>query len=68
MRRAFDVICAAGGLVLSFPLLALIALAIKLEDGGPVLFSQTRVGRNFRKFLLYKFRSMVLTRSVGEVP
>jgi len=59
MRRAFDVICAAGGLVLSFPLFALIALAIKLEDGGPVLFSQTRVGRNFRKFLLLKFRSMV---------
>ncbi|MGO8734227.1 MAG: sugar transferase [Terriglobia bacterium] len=59
MRRAFDLICAAGGLVLSFPLFVLIALAIKLEDGGPVLFSQTRVGRNFRKFLLFKFRSMV---------
>jgi len=59
MRRAFDVVCAAGGLLLSSPLFALIALAIKLEDGGPVLFSQIRVGRNFRKFRLHKFRSMV---------
>ncbi len=59
MRRSFDFICATVGLILLCPVLALIALAIKLEDGGPVLFSQTRVGRNFRKFRLHKFRSMV---------
>jgi lipopolysaccharide/colanic/teichoic acid biosynthesis glycosyltransferase len=59
MRRAFDVISAACGLVLLSPLFAVIALAIKHEDDGPVLFCQTRVGRNFRKFRLHKFRSMV---------
>ena len=58
MRRAFDVIFAAIGLVLVSPIFALAALAIKLEDGGPVLFSQIRVGRNFRRFRLYKLRSM----------
>lgn len=59
MRRIFDVVCAAIGLVALSPLLALVALAIKLEDGGPILYSQPRVGRRFRKFRLHKFRSMV---------
>jgi len=59
MRRSFDIICATVALILLCPMLALIALAIKLEGGGPVLFSQIRVGRNFQKFRLYKFRSMI---------
>ncbi len=59
MRRAFDVIFAAIALVLLSPVLAIAALAIKLEDGGPVLFSQIRVGRNFQRFHLYKLRSMI---------
>jgi lipopolysaccharide/colanic/teichoic acid biosynthesis glycosyltransferase len=59
MRRAFDILCAAIGLVLMAPLFALIALAIKIEDGGPVFYSQLRVGKNFRKFALFKFRSMI---------
>ena len=59
MRRAFDVLSAAIVLLLLAPLLALIALVIKLEDGGPVFYSQSRVGKNFRKFRLLKFRSMI---------
>ena len=59
MRRAFDVLSAAIGLVLLAPLFALIALAIKIEDGGPVLYSQLRVGKDFRKFRFLKFRSMI---------
>jgi lipopolysaccharide/colanic/teichoic acid biosynthesis glycosyltransferase len=59
MRRLFDIICASCGLLLLSPLLVLIALATKREDGGPVLFAQRRVGRDFREFYLYKFRSMV---------
>lgn len=43
-----------------FPLLILIALLIKLEDGGPVLFKQERIGLNGRRFTCYKFRSMVM--------
>ncbi len=60
MRRVFDVICAAAGLVVLSPLLALIALAIKLNGGeGPIFYLQPRVGKNGREFYLMKFRSMV---------
>ena len=46
MNRAADVAIAGGALLVASPLLALAALAIKLEDGGPVLYRQTRVGRD----------------------
>lgn len=59
MRRVFDIISALAGLILLSPLLAVIAVAIKLEDGGPVIYSQTRVGKGFHRFRLHKFRSMV---------
>lgn len=59
MRHSFDFICATLALILLFPLLALVALAIKLEDGGPVFYAHPRLGRNFRPFGLLKFRSMV---------
>jgi len=58
MKRAFDLTFASLGLILLSPLLLLVALAIRLEDGGPVLFVQQRVGRANRFFRLYKFRSM----------
>jgi lipopolysaccharide/colanic/teichoic acid biosynthesis glycosyltransferase len=59
MQRSFEIICAAVALILLCPLFAVIALAIKLEDGGPVLYAHPRVGRNFRRFGFLKFRSMV---------
>jgi lipopolysaccharide/colanic/teichoic acid biosynthesis glycosyltransferase len=59
MRRAFDVLSAAIGLFLLAPLFALIALAIKIEDRGPVFYSQLRVGKDFRRFRFFKFRSMI---------
>jgi lipopolysaccharide/colanic/teichoic acid biosynthesis glycosyltransferase len=59
VRRWFDAICAAAGLVLLAPPFVLIALAIKLDDGGPVFYSHFRVGKGYRKFRLLKFRSMV---------
>jgi lipopolysaccharide/colanic/teichoic acid biosynthesis glycosyltransferase len=59
VQRSFEVICAVVGLILLSPLLAVITLAIKLEDGGPVFYAHPRVGRNFRPFGLLKFRSMV---------
>ncbi|HEX5582109.1 sugar transferase [Gaiella sp.] len=58
MNRAADVAVAGLGLVLTSPLLAAAALAIKLEDGGPVLFRQTRVGKDGGDFELLKLRSM----------
>jgi len=58
MKRAFDLALSATVLLLLSPLLALIALAIKLTSKGPVLFRQTRVGLAGRTFTLLKFRSM----------
>ena len=58
LRRLFDITCASTGLALLAPIFAIIALAIKLDDGGPVLYSQYRVGKGLRKFRLLKFRSM----------
>lgn len=57
-KRLFDLALAGAGLVALAPLLALTALAIKFEDGGPVLFVQRRVGRGNRFFAMLKFRSM----------
>src|SRR5450432_4183040 len=59
LRRAFDVACAAIGLVFLSPFFLMIAIAIKIGDGGPVFHRQTRVGKGFRTFRLFKFRSMV---------
>ena len=59
-KRVFDIVVSTAGLVVLAPVAALIAVAIKLEDGGPVLFTQERVGRHCRVFIAYKFRSMVV--------
>lgn len=59
-KRAFDVVVAAVSLVLLTPLLLVIALAVKLDDGGPALFLQPRVGRGGRRFRIVKFRTMVV--------
>ena len=60
MNRAADVAIAGGALLVAAPLLALAALAVKLEDGGPVLYRQTRVGRDGADFELLKLRTMVV--------
>jgi lipopolysaccharide/colanic/teichoic acid biosynthesis glycosyltransferase len=60
VNRAADVAIAGGALLVASPLLALAALAIKLEDGGPVLYRQTRVGRDGADFELLKLRTMVV--------
>ncbi|HZS31921.1 MAG TPA: sugar transferase [Methylomirabilota bacterium] len=59
LKRALDVAGALALVLACAPLLVLIAVAIKLEDGGPVLFRQVRVGRHGRRFVMLKFRSMV---------
>ena len=58
-KRAFDLLAAALGLALLSPLLAAIALAIRLDSPGPVLFRQQRVGRHGVPFRIHKFRTMV---------
>ncbi|MCC6497754.1 MAG: sugar transferase, partial [Propionibacteriaceae bacterium] len=60
IKRTFDVLGSSVLLLLAAPVMGLVALAIKLEDGGPVLFRQPRVGRKGEIFQCLKFRSMVL--------
>jgi lipopolysaccharide/colanic/teichoic acid biosynthesis glycosyltransferase len=62
LKRTFDIFLALCGLIISLPLLIIIALAIKTEDGGPVLFRQVRVGRYGKKFTILKFRSMSIAK------
>jgi len=59
LKRGFDILLSGFGLVVSLPLWALIALEIKLHDGGPVFYRQQRVGKDGRLFTGLKFRSMV---------
>ncbi len=58
LKRLLDAFVAACGFVIWAPVAAVFMLAIRLEDGGPVFFSQERWGRGGRRFRLYKFRSM----------
>src|SRR5581483_4832027 len=59
-KRAFDIVISATALLVLGPLFLVIWSLIKLEDGGPVIFAQTRVGRHGREFKMFKFRSMCL--------
>ena len=58
IKRGLDVALSFGGLVVLSPVMGAIALAIKIEDPGPVLFTQKRLGQNKKYFKLHKFRSM----------
>jgi lipopolysaccharide/colanic/teichoic acid biosynthesis glycosyltransferase len=60
MNRAADLALAGTGLLVASPLLGLAALAVKLQDGGPVLYRQSRVGRDGSDFELLKLRTMVV--------
>jgi len=58
IKRAFDLVCSGLGLLVLSPLMLLIAVLVRLDSRGPVLFSQERVGLNGRRFRMLKFRSM----------
>jgi exopolysaccharide biosynthesis polyprenyl glycosylphosphotransferase len=60
LKRLFDVLISVLALTLFSPLMALIALAIKLDDGGPVFYIRDRVGKDGKLFRCYKFRTMVV--------
>jgi lipopolysaccharide/colanic/teichoic acid biosynthesis glycosyltransferase len=59
IKRAFDVVGAVLGLLVAAPLFAIVAVLIRIDSRGPVLFRQTRVGRNGQPFRMIKFRTMV---------
>ena len=58
VKRAFDLACSGAGLLVVSPVLAAIALLVKLDSPGPVFYAQERVGMNGRRFRMVKFRSM----------
>jgi exopolysaccharide biosynthesis polyprenyl glycosylphosphotransferase len=58
IKRGVDILGAAAALIIAAPLMALIALAIRIDTPGPILIKQTRVGKNGKEFTCYKFRSM----------
>jgi putative colanic acid biosysnthesis UDP-glucose lipid carrier transferase len=66
LKRAEDLLLASMALMLSAPLLLLVALAIKLDSAGPVFFRQQRMGWNGEIFRIWKFRSMVVHQNTGE--
>lgn len=59
-KRLFDLCCTVCGLLLIWPLLLLIALLVKCDDGGPVFFRQQRIGRHGKPFRMWKYRTMVV--------
>jgi len=69
IKRLFDIFVSGAGLLVLAPVAAVIAAAIKIEDGGPVLFVQERVGKDCRVFPAFKFRSMIVDaeRHTGAV-
>lgn len=67
-KRLLDLLLSGSGLVASAPLWGVIAALIKLQDGGPVFFSQERVGRNGRTFRALKFRSMTVDAEAKTGP
>lgn len=66
-KRLLDVVFACLILVVSSPVLLLIAIAIKLDSEGPAVFSQRRLGRGGKEFDMYKFRTMVVNAEAGGV-
>lgn len=68
LKRPFDVLCSLLGITVSIPIWIIVSLAIYIEDGRPILFSQTRLGRNGKRFKIYKFRSMIKDAEVSTGP
>ena len=60
LKRAMDIVVSGGALLVLWPVLLVIALAIKIDDPGPVFYRQVRVGRGGKTFRIFKFRTMVV--------
>jgi lipopolysaccharide/colanic/teichoic acid biosynthesis glycosyltransferase len=60
IKRVFDTCAAACGLALALPVFLIVAATIKIDSPGPVFFRQRRIGKNFRPFHIFKFRTMVI--------
>ncbi len=68
IKRAFDIVASATGLIILSPLFAIIALEVKISSRGPVIYSQERIGLYGLPFRIYKFRTMVADAEAEGVP
>lgn len=68
MKRSFDILASFVGLASLVPLLLLVSMLIKLDSRGPIFFRQERMGRGFRPFFIYKFRTMTYDPSGSGRP
>lgn len=59
VKRVFDILISLFGLIISLPVTIPVMIAIKLEDGGPIFYTQTRIGKDGEHFAIFKFRSMI---------
>ena len=60
VKRAFDIVCSLLGLIVLSPLFLAVAIGVKLSSPGPVIYSQERMGKDKKIFVMYKFRSMAV--------
>ena len=67
VKRLFDIIVSALGLVILLPILLVVSICILFESGRPVIFKQERLGKDWKLFALYKFRTMNPQRASGQV-
>lgn len=65
VKRLMDIVLSGVGLLVMSPIMLIVALAIKIEDGGPVFYRQRRATRDFREFDILKFRSMIVDAEKG---
>jgi lipopolysaccharide/colanic/teichoic acid biosynthesis glycosyltransferase len=63
MKRLFDIFFSALGIIICIPFFIIAAILVKLDSSGPILFTQERIGKDFKPFKIYKFRTM---KKVGE--
>lgn len=68
LKRSFDIVLSLLGLILFLPAFVVICIAIKREDRGTIIFRQERIGYKGRPFMLYKFRSMIMTAEADGKP
>lgn len=68
LKRSFDIVLSLLGLILFSPAFVVICIAIKREDRGTIIFRQERIGYKDRPFMLYKFRSMIMTAEADGKP
>ena len=67
LKRAIDIVFSVCVLLVTLPILLIIAIAIKLDSKGPVIFKQNRLGKDGKVFPMYKFRTMVVNAEAGGV-